>query len=135
MTPEGKVKRKVNAALAALGAKAHKFMPVQSGFGMPHLDYIVCVSGHYVAIETKTPTSKPTPRQCATIRSLRAAGAWVYVIRDDETHKLAFMVINALASNKNPEIALLLDAAYRYHENLHTLVAAQEVDPPVHAGD
>lgn len=135
MTPEGKVKRKVNAALAALGAKAHKFMPVQSGFGMPHLDYIMCVSGHYVAIETKTPTSKPTPRQCATIRSLRAAGAWVFVIRDDETHNMAFRVIEALSTNKNPEIVMLLNAYYQHNEKLRDLVPAQEADPPVHSGD
>lgn len=54
-TPEAKVKKMVNKALSMLGADCWRFMPVQTGFGTPALDYLLAIRGRFVAIETKKP--------------------------------------------------------------------------------
>lgn len=82
MTPEGKIKAKVKRAMASL-PRCYRFMPVQNGMGAPSLDFINCIQGIFVAIETKTPGKQLTDRQKATAISIREAGGCVYVIRDD----------------------------------------------------
>jgi hypothetical protein len=80
MTPEGKIKAAVNKVLASYGREIYKFMPVPSGYGASSLDYILCVGGMFVSIETKKPGGKVTPRQHATARDIRDAGGKVFVI-------------------------------------------------------
>ena len=84
MTPEGRIKAKVTKALKALESLPHiwRFMPVQNGMGSPALDYINCINGYFVAIETKVPGKQLTPRQKLTARAIAYAGGQVYVIRD-----------------------------------------------------
>jgi hypothetical protein len=50
MTPEGKVKARVKRALAALPGKVYSFMPVQTGYGAPTLDFLICYRGRFFAI-------------------------------------------------------------------------------------
>lgn len=50
---------------------------------MATLDCLLCVNGYFVAVETKAPGGKVTPRQAHTIEQLRKAGATVLVIDDD----------------------------------------------------
>ncbi len=85
MTPEGRVKRKVNEALKPLIDKklVWKFMPVQTGYGMPALDYLLCVNGQFIVIETKEAGKVMTGRQETTAAAMRAAGARVFVVSDD----------------------------------------------------
>lgn len=78
MTPEGKVKDKVKALLKKHNVYWH--MPVQNGMGSPSLDFICCANGLYLAIETKAPGGKPTPRQVTTMHSIKEAGGTVMVI-------------------------------------------------------
>lgn len=78
MTPEGKVKDKVKALLKKHNVYWH--MPVQNGMGSPSLDFICCANGLYLAIETKAPGGKPTPRQVITMHSIKEAGGTVMVI-------------------------------------------------------
>lgn len=82
MTPEGKVKAEINKALARYGADIYKFMPVPGGFGPSSLDYILCVSGVFVAIEAKKPGGKVTARQHFTIRQIKQSGGKVFVIEN-----------------------------------------------------
>lgn len=82
MTPEGRVKRKVRDALISLGA--YFFMPVQSGIGATGLDYYCCYRGVFVAIETKRPGARLTPRQRLIAFDIIAAGGLVFVIRNEE---------------------------------------------------
>lgn len=89
-TPEGRVKKKVNKALATLGDKVYRFMPVQTGYGAPGLDYFLCVNGHFVTCETKAKGKKPTPRQLTTMEAVRAAGGLTFVVDNDES--LGFMM-------------------------------------------
>jgi hypothetical protein len=82
MTPEGKVKAKVNAALKPLIDKGlvWKFMPVQTGYGTPALDYLLCVNGRFIVIETKEAGKIMTPRQETTADAMIKAGARVIVV-------------------------------------------------------
>lgn len=78
--PEDKVKRQVTKILKSFGEDCWYFMPVQTGFGRPGLDYHCCLCGVAFFVETKARGKKPTPRQENTIREMRAAGSKVFVI-------------------------------------------------------
>lgn len=83
MTPEGKVKAKVNALLKLYGNELYKFMPVPGGFGPSSLDYILCARGVFVAIETKKPGGKLTARQEFIASQIRAASGKVFIVDND----------------------------------------------------
>ena len=78
-TPEGKVKRYVTNILKRADA-VYYFMPVQTGYGSPTLDYLGSSRGRSFAIETKAPGKKPTLRQLAIIREMEMAEMKVFVI-------------------------------------------------------
>ena len=80
-TEESKVKKSVAKVLDAHGVYRHS--PVMNGMGAPSLDFICCHKGKYLAIETKKPGGKPTPRQELTIASIEAAGGKTMVIDGD----------------------------------------------------
>jgi hypothetical protein len=84
-TPEGKIKAKVKARLQREFGDAHwRFMPVQTGFGSVALDLLLCISGRFVAIETKAdPSKKLTPLQQTTCAAISSAGGLVLVVSDD----------------------------------------------------
>lgn len=114
MTPEGKVKERVKKMLAGFsvdptsGQKVMDvFWPVPNGMGASHLDCIVCFYGRYIAIETKAPGKKPTPRQELRINSVAAAGGCVLVIDGDEGLAVLYTVLLDTASRyglkKKPE--------------------------------
>jgi hypothetical protein len=103
VTPEGRVKAKVNAALKPHIDANHiwKFMPVQMGLGIPALDYLLCVCGMFVAIETKVPGKKPTPRQELTMAALTAAGAKVFVVDDEISLGEAMVIIRSIINEQH----------------------------------
>lgn len=82
MTPEGKVKDKVKRILKANGVYWH--MPVQNGMGAPSLDFICCVSGYFLGIETKAGNKLPTERQKMTMREIEAAGGKTLLINETQ---------------------------------------------------
>ena len=55
MTPEGKVKARIDRLLKSYGDDLYLFKPVQSGFGTRTLDYLGCILGGFFAIEAKRP--------------------------------------------------------------------------------
>ena len=79
LTPEGKVKRHVSQILKR-AEEVYYFMPVQTGYGSPTLDYLGSSRGRAFAIETKAPGKKPTVRQLAIMREMEKAGMKVFVI-------------------------------------------------------
>lgn len=107
-TPEGKVKESVKRVLRILQAYWH--MPVQNGMGSPSLDFHVCVPvtvtpamvgktiGLYVAIETKAPGKKPTPRQQLTIGEVEAAHGKVFVTDTDVSGEMTQWLVDLTAS-------------------------------------
>lgn len=85
MTPEGRVKSKINKVLAPRKPLLWWDMPVPGGYGKPTLDYVGCYQGRAFAIEAKAAGKKPTPRQDLTIEAMRVAGMKVFVIDGDTT--------------------------------------------------
>ena len=85
MTPEGKIKAKVNKLLD--DPRIYSFMPVQNGMGAAGLDYHCVVTWPGAAeaffIETKAPGKKPTDRQRVLIERLEGMGIKVFVIDGD----------------------------------------------------
>lgn len=101
MTPEGRVKNQLNTRLKPLvdQRKVHKLMPVQTGFGIPGLDYHLCVAGWYVAIETKKDAKgKLTPRQLETKAHIEEAGGYVFVVYDHQTVNMVMEFIVTLCN-------------------------------------
>ena len=84
-TPEGKVKRRVSTILKRADS-CYYFMPVQTGYGSPTLDYLGTSRGRGFAIETKAPGKKPTMRQNAIIAEMERAEMKVFVI-DGQPHQ------------------------------------------------
>jgi hypothetical protein len=52
--------------------------------GAPALDFYLCIEGDFVAIETKAPGKKLTPRQEATRDKICDAGGCVVVLSTPE---------------------------------------------------
>lgn len=82
-TPESKVKDRVKRLLHEFGVYWH--MPVQNGMGAPTLDFKVTAWGFALVIETKAPGEYPTERQLITMQAESDAGAFVFVVRDDDS--------------------------------------------------
>lgn len=72
------------------------FWPVQNGMGSPSLDCLICYRGLFIAIETKAPGKKPTPRQETTIAEYRAAGAIVLVIDGEKGYEELRQALNLI---------------------------------------
>lgn len=79
LTPEGRIKRRVSQILKRADS-CYYFMPVQTGYGSPTLDYLGTHRGRGFAIETKAPGKKPTMRQKAIIAEMERAKMKVFVI-------------------------------------------------------
>ncbi len=107
MTPEGRIKKLVKAKLAPLveNHQCWAFMPVQSGFGIPALDFLLCINGWFVAIETKkSANAKLTDRQQATKRDMEEAGGIVLVVYDEASLDRAMKIIDIICiGNKNAD--------------------------------
>ena len=92
MTPEGKVKRKVVEVL-----KKHEvwyFFPASNGFGKSGIpDIIAIVDGHFVGIEVKSATGKPTELQKICGKQIEEAGGTWLVVSNDVTLEVLDAVI------------------------------------------
>lgn len=80
MTPEGKLKADVKGYLRSIDAQF--FMPRPTEWGHNGVDFVCCVRGRYVAIETKIWPRKATPRQMAFLQNVQAAGGIGFVAYD-----------------------------------------------------
>jgi hypothetical protein len=95
LTPEGKVKRKVVEVL-----KKHEvwyFFPANNGFGKSGIpDIIAIVDGHFVGIEVKSATGKPTELQKICGRQIEeAGGTWLVV-----SNGVTLEVLDAVIENR-----------------------------------
>ncbi len=80
MTPEGKVKKAIKDWLH-IQKGAYVFMPVQTGYGATTVDFLACVNGRFVGIETKRDGIKqPSPRQRIVMEAIEAAGGWAFCV-------------------------------------------------------
>ena len=74
-TPEGQVKHELRKFLDAMGI--YYFMPVQTGYGKSTLDFLCCVRGRFVGIETKAEGKETTARQRRVMKEIEDAGGLV----------------------------------------------------------
>lgn len=87
-TPEGRVKAKLKRHLDNnFGADSWRFMPVQTGYGKPAHDFILCFRGHFISVETKTDDldSELTALQKQTRAEIIEAGGLVFCVYNEVT--------------------------------------------------
>jgi hypothetical protein len=93
VTPEGKVKKRVKDVLKSLGA--YYAMPVGGGFGNSGVpDFLICMSGTFVGIETKANGGKPTALQEKNLEQIRQAGGVALVIDEKNVTELETILRN-----------------------------------------
>jgi hypothetical protein len=80
VTPEGRVKALVKRRMKAEFPTSYYFMPVQNGMGAPSVDFLYCINGVFVAIETKAPGGGATPRQETTMAEISRAQGLVFLV-------------------------------------------------------
>jgi len=81
MTPEGRVKREIKNWLTDPKAAPtiYSFMPVQTGYGAASIDFLCCIGGRFIGIETKRKgLTEPSPRQRLVMDAIEAAGGWAF---------------------------------------------------------
>lgn len=83
-----------------MAPRAHIFMPVQTGFGSPDLDFVISISGFALRIEAKVDGKQPSARQLLTIAALDQAGVPVLVIDQHNLLDVAITVDYLLAGKK-----------------------------------
>lgn len=86
-TEEGLLKIKVKRYLDQL-PRMFRYMPVPSGWGAQTLDFLCCINGRFVGIETKSKGKKPTPRQEQCMTAIKAAGGAAFWCDDFESFLL-----------------------------------------------
>jgi len=99
MTPEGRVKHKLDKVLKAEGVWFYS--PQAGPFGVAGIpDRVACVYGHFVGIECKAnKIKKPTALQLKCMRDIEKAGGKCFVAYDDETIETVREYIRA----RNPQ--------------------------------
>jgi hypothetical protein len=88
MTPEGYVKNKVREYLRSLG-DVYYVMPVQTGYGVATLDFLICRRGAFIGLEAKAGHGKMTPRQTQIARYIEAAGGRALLVNEDNLGALS----------------------------------------------
>jgi len=96
-TPEGKVKKDVKKLLVALKKRkmAHWFMPSASIFGKAGAhDFICCIRGRFVTIETKARNVRPTDLQIDFGQDVMKAGGICYKVHPGNWKAVAKEIID-----------------------------------------
>jgi len=93
LTPEKKVKNKVVDILKQ--HKAYYFFPATYGMGRSGVpDIVCCYHGHFVGIECKAGTNKPTALQQRELAAIKGAGGSSCVINEDNMPSLVTLLNN-----------------------------------------
>lgn len=91
MTPEAHVKKQVKQILAK--HKVWYFMPAMSGFGRAGIpDFICCIRGRMLGIETKAKNGKLTRIQEIEQKAINDAGGVCVVLRPDRVQALELLI-------------------------------------------
>ena len=81
-TPEGAVKDKVVSMLKE--EEVYYFFPATHGFGRSGVpDVVCCVNGHFLGIECKAGTNKPTALQVREIEAIRRSNGVAIVVNEE----------------------------------------------------
>lgn len=97
MKKEADVKEAVKEILRSYEPHVWWYMPVQNGFGVRGIpDFIACVNGKLLAIETKFGRNPLSEWQKVQIDKIRGAGGIPLVVTEKNTHDLDGMLAVAL---------------------------------------
>lgn len=99
-TPEGKVKSQVKAILKELDI--YWFCPrgtVMGRSGIP--DFICCIEGAFVSIETKAGNNKPTALQNVEMNRIKKAGGFSFVVNETNVDKLKNTLTRIIAMQRH----------------------------------
>ena len=89
-TPEGKVKAAVKKLLDQ--HNIYYFMPATGGYGRSGVpDFICCVKGNFVAVETKAGKAKPTALQMREMERIKNSGGLAFVINEDTVDDVLYL--------------------------------------------
>jgi Holliday junction resolvase len=93
-TPEKRVKTKVESILKS--EDVYYFFPATHGYGRSGVpDIIACVNGHFLAIECKAGSNKPTALQVREIERIRRCGG-VAVVANEENWEMVRDLVRTL---------------------------------------
>lgn len=91
MKPEDKAKREVKRILDESGC--FYFKPQMGGFGKVGIpDFIACVNGYFLAVETKAIGKEPTPLQENRINEIRDSKGIALVITEENLRMVGFAI-------------------------------------------
>lgn len=94
MTPESRVKAQVKKILTAYGA--WYAMPVGGMLGRAGIpDFLVCLNGKFIAIETKAGRGKLTALQRLNLQQIKETGGIVLVINENNLSELKRVLYDA----------------------------------------
>jgi hypothetical protein len=97
VTPEGKVKKKVKALLEKY--EIYYYMPVPGGYGRVGVgDFICCVNGKFLAIETKADDNVETVLQEEDGKKVRKSKGLKLTIRENDMQYLEITLKRLLES-------------------------------------
>jgi hypothetical protein len=113
---ERDVKQAVKEIILELAPNAHIFMPVQTGFGAPDLDFIVSINGYALRIETKVDGKQPTDRQKQTTAALVRAGVTVLWVDQHNLEDVAQIVLLFVDGRPGSAFGYASDFRERYEE-------------------
>lgn len=101
-TPEKKVKDKVVKLLKANGI--YYFSPNTHGFGRSGVpDIICCVRGHFLGIECKAGSNKPTALQEQEMLNIRKAGGTTIVVNEENLTMLGTLIMELTNDNTHEQ--------------------------------
>lgn len=107
MAAEKYFENKIKAYLKSKGCYCVKYFGcTYSTSGTP--DILACVNGHFVAIEVKAQTGKPSELQLKKIDDIRKAGGFGYVVYPSGWNRLKAIIDGILIDNFNREEKVIL---------------------------
>lgn len=87
MRNEADVKKKVKLILCEL--ETWWYMPVQTGYGVKGIpDFVCCVNGHFIGIETKFGKNTTSKWQDAQIQAIQEARGTCFIINEKNVDEL-----------------------------------------------
>ena len=81
-TPEGKVKEKVKKLLDSY-VGIYWFMPVPFMYQARSVDFLICYTGRFIAVETKAAGKKLSAHQKLVFKKIEDAGGKTFVVSTD----------------------------------------------------
>ncbi len=82
--------------------KVYYFMPRAGNFGSSGVpDFVVCIAGMFLAIETKAGNNKPTDLQLSQIDKIRESRGTAVIINETNLHKLLQLIQYIIEKRSN----------------------------------